>query len=361
MKIRAILFFLLIGSTVSAQFLNTATVSPNPLECSPFTIAVAGDLPATNYLVVGDNVTVSGSTITARINFDAPGFGLTIITPFSHTINVPANVAPSGSYTLIVEAYFTVQGMVTSNLSQSLTLGSCCPASADFTTNASNYCWNDTVFITDQSAGTNNIDWYVNGAFDHSGSGDFALTGLNGQVQITQYAVDPGCTDSTTQTVNIYPKPVVGFSSLQVGHQFNFTAGGSSAMTYTWDFGDGNTGSGALVAHTFDQDGSYNVCLTSTDGNGCAADSCLTVVYSTVGIQEQSTKLRMYPNPAVDMITVEGTIDAPIRWYNELGQEVYFPLHNGSQEYVHIFDLTNVPAGVYYIQWADQAEKVVIQ
>ncbi len=40
------------------------------------------------------------------------------------------------------------------------------------------------------------------------------------------------------------------------------------ALTYSWNFGDGSSGFGAAVTHTYAQDGSYAVTLTVTDIRG---------------------------------------------------------------------------------------------
>ncbi|MGH8255811.1 MAG: S8 family serine peptidase, partial [Steroidobacteraceae bacterium] len=51
----------------------------------------------------------------------------------------------------------------------------------------------------------------------------------------------------------------------------NFNASGSSdpqgyALTYTWAFGDGTTGTGATVSHVFEDHGQYNARVTVSDG-----------------------------------------------------------------------------------------------
>ncbi len=51
---------------------------------------------------------------------------------------------------------------------------------------------------------------------------------------------------------------------------FNGAAAGTEPIAYTWAFGDGGTGSGATVAHTYAFSGTYAVVMTAT--NGCGHD-----------------------------------------------------------------------------------------
>ena len=53
--------------------------------------------------------------------------------------------------------------------------------------------------------------------------------------------------------------------------------GSSPIVSYEWDFGDGNTGAGAVAAHTYNSPGTYTVVLTVTDGNGLI-DTATTVI-----------------------------------------------------------------------------------
>ncbi len=52
-------------------------------------------------------------------------------------------------------------------------------------------------------------------------------------------------------------------------HCITFTAGGSADDAYTWDFGDGGTGSGMAVQHCYTLAGSYVATLTVQQANGC--------------------------------------------------------------------------------------------
>ncbi len=65
------------------------------------------------------------------------------------------------------------------------------------------------------------------------------------------------------------------------GTAFNFDGRNSQSevaiATYIWEFGDGNTGSGDQVSHTYSDPGTYEVVLRVTDVNG-ACSSCTTTV-----------------------------------------------------------------------------------
>ncbi len=59
-------------------------------------------------------------------------------------------------------------------------------------------------------------------------------------------------------------------SSPQVGQQVSFTAsasGGTGPYSFSWAFGDGATGTGAAVYHTYSTTGSYSVVLTAKDSS----------------------------------------------------------------------------------------------
>jgi PKD repeat protein/glucose/arabinose dehydrogenase len=61
-----------------------------------------------------------------------------------------------------------------------------------------------------------------------------------------------------------------------------FSSEGSSdadgdELTFEWDFGDGETATGATVTHTFDEPGTFNVRLTARDSTGRAGTSTLVI------------------------------------------------------------------------------------
>ena len=83
--------------------------------------------------------------------------------------------------------------------------------------------------------------------------------------------------NTATTTAVIAPTPPVGvvngpYSSNE-GSSVSMSGAGSSdangsIVSYEWSFGDGSTGSGSSVSHTYATYGSYNVTLTVTDNDG---------------------------------------------------------------------------------------------
>jgi PKD repeat protein len=106
----------------------------------------------------------------------------------------------------------------------------------------------------------------------------FSTVGLfNVTLTITN---DRGVTASTTQLISVSATspPTAAFTASTLGPQVNqavnFNAGASTAApgraiaSYSWNFGDGATGSGINVTHAYAAAGSFTVTLTVTDDLG---------------------------------------------------------------------------------------------
>lgn len=82
----------------------------------------------------------------------------------------------------------------------------------------------------------------------------------------------PGCRDTFTQAVTVYPKPDIDFTATSpcLGSATNFTGTSTEPLiTWQWDFGDGNTGNGQNVSHTYAAAGNYTVTLIGQTADGC--------------------------------------------------------------------------------------------
>jgi len=107
--------------------------------------------------------------------------------------------------------------------------------------------------------------------FDHEGVYNVCLTIYN--------SVD-SCQDTYCENIYVYYDSLNCFGYFEYGVtdssgltlDFAAVDYGSDSMDYTWNFGDGNTGTGEAVSHTYADGGVYEVVLTanSADSGGCS-------------------------------------------------------------------------------------------
>ena len=141
------------------------------------------------------------------------------------------------------------------------------------------------------------------------------------------------------------------------GADVNFDGSASNGDIYSWNFGDGNLGSGVTPSHTYANAGTYNVCLTVEDTVCGTVDSICQTVTATIGLEESliNQTLAIYPNPNNGKFRfefqVEGLQEVEIRVVSLLGQVmVSSKPGNVSGSYREEIDLSNEAAGVYIVQ-----------
>ncbi len=105
-------------------------------------------------------------------------------------------------------------------------------------------------------------------------------------------SVPPPNSGSATKAITLQDRPPTASftkssSTAVIGIQITFNATASSDVdgtiaSYAWDFGDGSTGSGSIVAHGFSVVGSYTVKLTVTDNGGLTTSNTSTVTIQAI-------------------------------------------------------------------------------
>ena len=147
-------------------------------------------------------------------------------------------------------------------------------------------------------------------------------------------------------------------------------------LTYSWDFGDGNTSNIQNPSHTYTSQGTYYLCLTIDDGNGCIDSYCDSignngVVFksggfkinvispSAIGIEENNlSELAIYPNPTngeftIDLREVKQNVKATLT--NSLGQ-VILTQNFTSTNFINL--VIDAPKGVYLLQLESDREVI---
>lgn len=130
---------------------------------------------------------------------------------------------------------------------------------------------------------------------DGTGKGDPATTGYSSYASLGQYSVT-GAIIPTSSPVNYPPvaaataTPSTGTAPLVVtlSGQNSIDSDGS-IISYSWSFGDGSSGSGVTVQHTYQSAGTYVATLTVTDNAGTSSSSSVTIIVQAQQIQTAKT------------------------------------------------------------------------
>lgn len=140
-------------------------------------------------------------------------------------------------------------------------------------------CIGDSIVFHNQSGGANSYLWQF---------GDGNTSTLNEpvysyknpgiyDVNLIVYSLNPSgtvCTDSVTQQVQVVSSMKGSFLATDTVSNCSpltvtFTNQNLPSVTAEWNFGDGTTGSGDIISHTFTAAGTYNVTLTVHVPEGC--------------------------------------------------------------------------------------------
>ena len=145
------------------------------------------------------------------------------------------------------------------------------------------YCVGETIHLTANGQAGASYSW--------TGPGGFTSTQQNptrpnctlnmAGVYTCTITVGSQTNSATTEAVVIYPQPTANFTYTSVcrGTPTQFTStsttnpSGQQIQNYQWNFGDGQTGSGQNVSHTYANAGNYSVTLTVSCGNGHCTNS----------------------------------------------------------------------------------------
>lgn len=193
----------------------------------------------------------------------------------------------------------------------------------------------------------------------------YTIPGLNANTAYDVYVADTcsGDTSSfitTSITTANAPQPTAGFTWTNAinGNQFILYVDASSSVdagSYTWDFGNGVTGSGMMDTVIFLGNGQYTVLLTVT--NACGTDTISQVINVNIGLEDNplSNSLNVYPNPANHKVNVSfrevGSGDVEIRLRDAQGREVIFVEDRmESGKYSKDIDVSNLARGIYMVE-----------
>ena len=262
----------------------TCTLTQNytaPASCSLCPVAAGNNGP----LCVGQTLNLTASNVAgATYSWSGPG-GFT--SSVQNPVIPSATVGMSGIYIVAVNIVSppcnaTSSTTVTINANPVVTVNSpvtCTGVPTTLTANgATNYVWS--------TGGTTSLIT-VTGT-----PASYTVIGTNGT-----------CADTAISTVTTSAPPIVSFTADSLSGcnsvPVNFTADttGNFGATYTWNFGDGSTGTGTNPFHIFFTNGCHTVTLTVSFGAGCSTTDSV------------SCMINVFPQPVANMTYYPTTID----------------------------------------------------
>ena len=186
----------------------------------------------------------------------------------------------AGTYTVTLTAY----GANNTTSTATATITVLPSPSVAFTASPTAGCPGTTVQFTDQSvlnvAGSGSYQWdFGDGSPLSNTQNTSHIYGAPGFYNVSLFVTNSqGCVGNLVQNsyINIYTPPAINitanttfFCSAPATAVFINNTTGTQPITYQWDFGDGQQGSGTAPTHTYSNTGTYNVTVIATDGNGC--------------------------------------------------------------------------------------------
>lgn len=150
------------------------------------------------------------------------------------------------------------------------------------------------------------------------------------------------------------PTAQFSFTTNQNSVDFNASAS-TNAPAFTWDFGDGTTGTGISPNHVYTAIGTYTVTLTAVNG-GCTDVTTQTIEVISVGIEgvQLAKQLQLFPNPGNGTFTLKGnnltSSEMDMHIFNHLGQEIFTQKYAISTDFTEQVTIPTSTEGIYWIQ-----------
>lgn len=254
---------------------DTITIHPDPIaqltllnntNCAPYTIDTASvsaiTYPNANDVYTWEVLDMSGNILSTQA-------GLNNLT---YTL---VNDGDSVNIRLIVTSPFGCQNDTAESLFYTIE-----NPVAGFSMSADSACSAVGLNITDTSTAGVSHEWYVDGVLFSTVQNPFITLSNSGTTGDSVYQITliitagSGCTDTTSQTVTVWPNPTVAYSATEVclGTATQFTdlsTGDASITSWVWNFGDGTSDTTENPSHTYGAPGEYMIYHSVTDARGC--------------------------------------------------------------------------------------------
>ncbi len=176
-----------------------------------------------------------------------------------------------------------------------------------------------------------------------------------GIYQITELSGD-GCSSQNntgSAEITVTPVAIPQFSFVNNSLEVTFTNNSTNALSYAWDFGDGQTSTEINPIHQYVAPSVYNVVLTVSNGFCPDGTMSQTLDLSMLNVNNNNldNNLLVFPNPTKGYITVSYSNTSQNAWtlevINSIGQVVFSEIYNKNKENI---DLSKFASGMYTVK-----------
>lgn len=209
------------------------------------------------------------------------------------------STAANPVHTYAAGGVYTVQLTATNDCGSNITTKTVvvsAPPIASFSATPTTGCGPLSVQFTSTSTGNpTSWNWSFAGGNPSSSTEQNPLVVYNtpGTYSVTLVVANGIGSDTVTLTnfVTVNTTPATGFTSSVNGNTATFTNTSTNATSYSWNFGDNQTSTQANPTHTYANDGTYTVVLTSTNacGTTTATQTVVIVTPPTAGFTASPT------------------------------------------------------------------------
>jgi len=116
--------------------------------------------------------------------------------------------------------------------------------------------------------------------------------------------------DSAEHTITVSPNPIAAFTYAPLLPETNvpttFFNQSQNASHYQWSFGDGSGSMEENPVHAYNRTGTYEVCLTAYNPQGCASRSCRTISADILPLADVPTGFSPNGDGSNDVLYVRG-------------------------------------------------------
>lgn len=206
------------------------------------------------------------------------------------------------------------------------------PTNASFIPDPTSGCYPVEVEFTNLSENAISYDWDFGDGSNSITENPTHTYSEPGVYTVTLIANADGlCTfnDTTTATITVFDYPTAGYTygpnPASVFSPVFFTDASSDAVSWLWEFGDGFTSTEENPYHLYAETGTYYVCQTVTNADGCIDKLCDSVIIYSISILEVPNAFSPN-NDGVNDVFIPlnyGLLNYEFRIYNRWGELIF--------------------------------------